>query len=98
MQPSVKYRACADALLSIRASNSGGSGRTFTGRGDGGRGSEEEYSGRNDFIFNLDSGQARFVAGRFFNFEIEGNWASAVNSKTGAPITSLIFFLISQVR
>jgi porin len=38
----------------------------------------------------LDSGKLGLWSGGFFNFEMEGNWASSVNSKTGAvmPVNS----------
>jgi porin len=56
----------------------------------GGKNGAWEYGGRGDLILNLDSGKLGLWPGGFFNFEMEGNWASAVNSKTGAlmPVNS----------
>ena len=56
----------------------------------GGKSGAWEYGGRGDFIVNLDSGKLGLWPGGFFNFEMEGNWASAVNPKTGAlmPVNS----------
>jgi porin len=56
----------------------------------GGKSGAWEYGGRGDLILNLDSGKLGLWPGGFFNFEMEGNWASAVNSKTGAlmPVNS----------
>ena len=50
----------------------------------GGKNGAWEYGGRGDFILNLDSGKLGLWPGGFFNFEMEGNWASSVNPKTGA--------------
>jgi porin len=50
----------------------------------GGKNGAWEYGGRGDLILNLDSGKLGLWSGGFFNFEIEGNWASSVNPKTGA--------------
>jgi porin len=50
----------------------------------GGKNGAWEYGGRGDLILNLDSGKLGLWPGGFFNFEMEGNWASAVNPKTGA--------------
>jgi porin len=65
---------------------------TQVGQGvvDGGKNGAWEYSGRGDLILNLDSGKLGLWPGGFFNFEMEGNWASAINSKTGAlmPVNS----------
>ena len=56
----------------------------------GGKSGAWEYGGRGDFILNLDSGKLGLWPGGFFNFEMEGNWARAVNNKTGAlmPVNS----------
>ena len=56
----------------------------------GGKNGAWEYGGRGDFILNLDSGKLGLWPSGFFNFEMEGNWASSVNSKTGAlmPVNS----------
>ena len=56
----------------------------------GGKSGAWEYGGRGDLILNLDSGKLGLWPGGFFNFEMEGNWASPVNSKTGAlmPVNS----------
>ena len=56
----------------------------------GGKNGAWEYGGRGDLILNLDSGKLGLWPGGFFNFEMEGNWASAVNAKTGAlmPVNS----------
>ena len=50
----------------------------------GGKNGAWEYGGRGDLILNLDSGKLGLWPGGFFNFEMEGNWASSVNPKTGA--------------
>ncbi len=57
---------------------------------DGGKNGAWEYGGRGDLILNLDSGKLGLWPGGFFNFEMEGNWASAINGKTGAlmPVNS----------
>jgi porin len=56
----------------------------------GGKNGAWEYGGRGDLILNLDSGKLGLWPGGFFNLEMEGNWASAVNSKTGSlmPVNS----------
>jgi len=56
----------------------------------GGKSGAWEYGGRGDLILNLDSGKLGLWPGGFFNFEMEGNWARAVNNKTGAllPVNS----------
>lgn len=65
---------------------------TQVGQGvvDGGKSGAWEYGGRGDLILKLDSGKLGLWPGGFFNFEMEGNWASAVNAKTGAlmPVNS----------
>jgi porin len=57
---------------------------------DGGKNGAWEYGGRGDLILNLDSGNLGLWPGGFFNFEMEGNSASAINGKTGAlmPVNS----------
>ena len=50
----------------------------------GGKNGAWEYGGRGDLVLNLDSGKLGLWPGGFFNFEMEGNWASSVNPKTGA--------------
>jgi len=50
----------------------------------GGKNGVWEYGGRGDLVLNLDSGKLGLWPGGFFNFEMEGNWASSVNAKTGA--------------
>src|ERR1044071_2596783 len=56
----------------------------------GGKSGAWEYGGRGDLILNLDSGKLGLWPGGFFNFEMEGNWASAIIGKTGAlmPVNS----------
>jgi len=56
----------------------------------GGKNGAWEYGGRGDLILDLDSGKLGLWPGGFFNFEMEGNWAPAVNNKTGAlmPVNS----------
>jgi porin len=56
----------------------------------GGKSGAWQYGGRNDFTLNLDSQKLGLWPGGFFNLEMEVNWASAVNSKTGAlmPVNS----------
>ena len=50
----------------------------------GGTNGAWQYGGRGDTVMNVDSGKLGLWPGGFFNFELEGNWASSVNSKTGA--------------
>jgi len=50
----------------------------------GGKNGAWEYGGRGDMVMNLDSGKLGLWPGGFLNFELEGNWASAVNEKSGA--------------
>jgi porin len=50
----------------------------------GGKNGAWKYGGRGDLVLNLDSGKLGLWPGGFFNFEMEGNWASSVNPKTGA--------------
>jgi porin len=59
---------------------------TQVGQGvvNGGKSGAWEYGGRSDIIMNLDSQKLGLWPGGFFNLELEGNWASAVNGKTGA--------------
>jgi porin len=56
----------------------------------GGKNGAWEYGGRGDLILNLDSTKLGLWPGGFFNIEMEGNWASSVNPKTGAlmPVNS----------
>ena len=51
---------------------------------DGGLNGAWQYGGRGDTVMNVDSGKLGLWPGGFFNFELEGNWASSVNRKTGA--------------
>ena len=51
---------------------------------NGGKSSAWQYGGRGDLTINLDSQKLGLWPGGFFNLELEGNWASAVNSSTGA--------------
>jgi porin len=59
---------------------------TQVGQGvvNGGKSGAWEYGGRSDIIMNLDTQKLGLWPGGFFNLELEGNWASAVNAKTGA--------------
>src|SRR5215470_17636351 len=59
---------------------------TQVGQGvvDGGINGAWQYGGRGDTVMNVDSGKLGLWPGGFFNFELEGNWASSVNRKTGA--------------
>ena len=50
----------------------------------GGKNGAWEYGGRGDMVMNVDSGKLGLWPGGFLNFELEGNWASSVNPKTGA--------------
>jgi porin len=50
----------------------------------GGKNGAWEYGGRSDLSLHLDSGKLGLWPGGFFNLEMEVNWASAVNAKTGA--------------
>ena len=65
---------------------------TEVGQGvvDGGKSGVWEYGGRGDMVMNVDTGKLGLWPGGFFNLEVEGNWPSAVNSKTGAlmPVNS----------
>ena len=56
----------------------------------GGKSGVWEYGGRGDMVMNVDTGKLGLWPGGFFNLEVEGNWASSVNSKTGAlmPVNS----------
>src|SRR5690349_8051166 len=58
---------------------------TQVGQGvvNGGKNGAWEYGGRGDLILNLDSDKLGLWSGGFLNFEMEGNWASSVNPKTG---------------
>ena len=51
---------------------------------NGGKSSAWQYGGRGDLTINLDSQKLGLWPGGFFNLELEGNWASSVNSSTGA--------------
>ena len=59
---------------------------TQVGQGvvSGGKSSAWQYGGRGDLTINLDSQKLGLWPGGFFNLELEGNWASSVNSSTGA--------------
>lgn len=59
---------------------------TQVGQGvvNGGKSGAWEYGSRGNITLNLDSQKLGLWPGGFFNLEAEGNWASAVNSKTGA--------------
>ena len=65
---------------------------TQVGQGvvNGGKSGAWQYGGRADLVINLDSQKLGLWPGGFFNFEIEVNWASSVNPKTGAlmPVNS----------
>jgi porin len=65
---------------------------TQVGQGvvSGGKSSAWQYGGRGDLLINLDSQKLGLWPGGFFNLELEGNWASSVNSSTGAlmPVNS----------
>jgi len=60
------------------------------GVGNGGKNGEWETGGRGDLVMNVDSGKLGLWPGGFLNVEFEGNWGSAVNSKTGSimPVNS----------
>jgi porin len=59
---------------------------TQVGQGvvNGGKSSAWQYGGRGDLTINVDSQKLGLWPGGFFNLELEGNWASSVNSSTGA--------------
>ena len=59
---------------------------TQVGQGvvNGGKSGVWEYGGRGDTVMNVDSGKLGWWPGGFLNFELEGNWASSVNAKTGS--------------
>jgi porin len=65
---------------------------TQVGQGvvSGGKSSAWQYGGRGDLTINVDSQKLGLWPGGFFNLELEGNWASSVNSSTGAlmPVNS----------
>ena len=48
---------------------------------NGGKSGAWEYGGRGDIVINPDSGKLGLWPGGFFNLELEGNWASSVNSR-----------------
>ena len=51
---------------------------------NGGKSGAWQYGGRGDLVINLDSQKLGLWPGGFFNFEMEGNWASSVNQNSGA--------------
>jgi porin len=51
---------------------------------NGGKSGAWQYGGRGDLTINVDSQKLGLWPGGFFNLELEGNWASAVNRNTGA--------------
>jgi porin len=51
---------------------------------NGGKSGAWQYGGRGDLVINVDSQKLGLWPGGFFNFEMEGNWASSVNRNTGA--------------
>ena len=59
---------------------------TQVGQGvvNGGKNGAWQYGGRGDLVINLDSQKLGLWPGGFFNLELEGNWASAINGSTGA--------------
>ena len=59
---------------------------TQVGQGvvNGGKSGVWEYGGRGDMVMSADSGKLGLWPGGFLNFELEGNWASSVNAKTGS--------------
>ena len=59
---------------------------TQVGQGvvNGGKSGVWQYGGRGDLVINADSQKLGLWPGGFFNLELEGNWASSVNAKTGA--------------
>jgi porin len=59
---------------------------TQVGQGvvNGGKSGAWQYGGRGDLVINLDSQKLGLWPGGFFNFEMEGNWASSVNQNSGA--------------
>ncbi|HVO23361.1 MAG TPA: carbohydrate porin [Candidatus Margulisiibacteriota bacterium] len=50
----------------------------------GGKNGSWEYGGRGDITANLDTQKAGLWPGGFLTVELEGNWSSSVNGKTGA--------------
>ena len=56
----------------------------------GGKNGAWEYGGRGDMVMKVDSGNLGLWQGGFLNFELEGNWATSVNDKSGAlmPVNS----------
>ena len=56
----------------------------------GGKSGAWQYGGRGDITINADSQKLGLWPGGFFNLELEGNWASSVNSNTGVlmPVNS----------
>ena len=52
---------------------------TQVGQGvvNGGKSGAWQYGGRGDLVINLDSQKLGLWPGGFFNFEMEGNWASS---------------------
>jgi carbohydrate-selective porin OprB len=65
---------------------------TQVGQGVVGGGKDEawKYGGRGDLTFNLDTQKLGLWPGGFLTVEVEGNFDSAVNTKTGAlmPVSS----------
>ena len=61
---------------------------------DGGKSGAWRSGGRGDIVLNVDSGKLGLWPGGFLNLEAEGNWASSVNSNTGAlmPVNSSQIF------
>jgi porin len=59
---------------------------TQVGQGvvDGGKDSTWEYGGRGNVTGHLDTQKAGLWPGGFLTVELEGNWTSSVNNKTGA--------------
>jgi porin len=57
---------------------------------NGGKSGIWEYGGRGDMVISADSGKMGLWPGAFLNLEVEGNWPSSVNAKTGAlmPVNS----------
>ena len=51
---------------------------------DGGKDHTWEYGGRANLTFKLDTQKLGLWPGGFLNLELEGNWTSSVNNKTGA--------------
>ena len=72
---------------------------THVGQGvvNGGKSGAWQYGGRNNVTINLDSQKLGLWPGGFFTLEAEVNWASSVNTNTGAlmPVNNNQLFPIT---